>query len=362
MVAANGGPDKCLGEPSATGLGVHLTFLSEESPKPTTSPRTRPRPTPSTSPREEEDVKMVDSSGSSSGSDTDTAEHTPQSQHVRPSSTLKAPRVPRRAGDRRLENWIGRNFAPADGSVPDSTAPVAQRRPAPYSDLKDVEEARRRVHQQRLKEAKRIQLEQLLKGAQREARQLRQRADDLEHETSEHMERLLRGEEEVDEEEVKAAKPTAMEEDGADEDQSDVQSNWSYTPTEVYSRDGGDQPRRSSPSPSLLRPVSPTISTHSRNERSQTPTPTRPSTPVTPQVTGPSSLRLEPYVQRARGPLHRQHTMVLTPPLADEFVVVTRQVVDGLDDVAGSHVRRTKHYLVRQADLESLHGKSDMEE
>ena len=304
---------------------------------------------------------MVDSSESSSGSDTDTAEHTPRSEHVRPSSALKAPRVPRRTGDRRLENWIGGNFVPANGSVPNSMAPVAQRRPTPYSDLKDVEEAHRRVHQQRLKEVKRIQLEQLLKGAQREARQLRQRADDLEHETSEQMERLLRGEEEVDVEEVEAAKPTAMEE-VADEDQSDVQSNWSYTPTEVYSRDGGDQPRRSSPSPSLLRPVSPTISTHSRNARSQTPTPTRPSTPVTPQVTGPSSLQPEPHVQRARGPLHRQHTMVLTRPPADEFVVVTRQVVDGLDDLAGSHVRRTKHYRVRQADLESLHGKSDMEE
>ena len=351
MVAANGGPEKCLGKPSATGLGVHLIFLSEGSPRPTTSPGPGPRARPSTGPREEQDVKMVDSSESSSGSDTDTAEHTPNREHIIPSRILNAPTALRRTEVRRLEDWNRGGFVSTDGSVQDGTAHIAKRRPAPHWDLEDIEAARQRVHQQRIIEAKKIQLEQLVKGAQREAQQLRQRADDLERETSERFERLLRGETEIDEGEGEEPETTAVE----DGDQSDVRSNWSYAPTEVYSNEG-DHPRRASPSPPLPSPISPSTPTHPREERSQTPT------PASPQVAGASSLLLEPQGQLAQGPLHRQHTRLLTPPRADEFVVVTRQVVDRLDDLTGSYVRRTKHYRVRQTDLESLYGNSGMEE
>ena len=263
MVTANGGPEKCLGKPSATGLGVHIIFRSEESLKPTTSPRSRPRPRPSTStPQKEEDVEMVGSSESSSGSDTNTAEHTPRHEKRQPSSTLNAPKVLRRTEDRRPEDWNGGSLASADGRVADSMEHIAKRRLAPYSDLRDIEAARRRVDQQRLLEARRIRLEQLEKGAKREAQLLRQRADDLEREASEELERLLRGETEVGEVEEEQGRSMAMEGDG-DDDQSDVRSDWSYAPTEVYPTDDDDQPRWSSPAPSLSLPVSSPIPTHS---------------------------------------------------------------------------------------------------
>jgi hypothetical protein len=54
--------------------------------------------------------------------------------------------------------------------------------------------------------------------------------------------------------------------------------------------------------------------------------------------------------------------MPLTTPRAHGLVVVTQSVVDGLDDLTGSHVRRSKYYLVHEVDLESLYGNSDMEE
>jgi hypothetical protein len=60
--------------------------------------------------------------------------------------------------------------------------------------------------------------------------------------------------------------------------------------------------------------------------------------------------------------LRQQHAVPLTTPRAHGLVVVTQSVVDGLDDLTGSHVRRSKHYLVHGVDLESLYGNSDMEE
>ncbi|KAI0246254.1 hypothetical protein BJV78DRAFT_1256533, partial [Lactifluus subvellereus] len=339
MVAANGGQEKCIGKASATGLGVHIIFLSEQSPGPTTSPRPATR-----TPREEEDIEMVDSSESSAGSDIDTAEqHTPRGEYRRPSSTLNAPRAPRRTEDRRLEDWNRGNLASIDGRVVDSMSHITKRWPAPRSDLKDVEAARQRVEVQRLAEAKKIRIEQLMKRAQREAQQLRQRAADLERETAEDVARLLREEMETDEGEGEEARSRDTEEDG-DGDKFDVQSNGSYTLTEVYSTDDGHQPRWSSPFPSP--PPAPLSGSHPCDERSPTPTPTQPQSPGPPQVAGLSSLRLEPQVQPAQGPLRPQSTMPLahlprttTPPRGDEFVVVTRQVVDGLDDLTGSHVR-----------------------
>ncbi|KAI0253239.1 hypothetical protein BJV78DRAFT_1195237 [Lactifluus subvellereus] len=341
MVAANGGPEKCIGKPSATGLGVHIIFLSEQSPKPTTSPCPATR-----TPREEEDVDMVDSE---SGSDIDTAEqHAPHHEHDKPSSTLDAPRVPRRTGDRRPEDWNGGNLASIDGRVVNSMAHMTKCGQAPRSDLKDVEAARRRVEVQRHAEAKKIRIEQLMKRARREAQQLRQRAADLERETAEEVARLLREEMETDKEEGEEARSREMEEDG-DKDRFDVQSNGSYTPTEIYSADDGDQPRWSSPFPSPSPMPLPTP--YPRNERSPTPTPAQPPSPGPPQVAGPSGLRLGTQVQLARGPFRRQSTMPLalsprttTPPRADEFVVVTRQVADGLDDLTASHVRHKKWY------------------
>ncbi|KAI0246249.1 hypothetical protein BJV78DRAFT_1256497, partial [Lactifluus subvellereus] len=341
MVAANGGPEKCIGKPSATGLGVHIIFLSEQSPRLTTGPSPATR-----TPREEEDVEMVDSE-SSSGSDIDTAEqHAPRQEHIGPSSTLDAPRVPRRTEDRQPEDWNGGNLASTDGRVADSMAHVAKRRPAPRSDLKDVEAARRRVKVQRLAEAKKIRIEQLMKRAQREAQQLRQRAADLERESAEDVARLLREEMETDEEGEGEEARSRNTEDG-DGDQFDVQSNGSYTPTEVYSTDDGHQPRWSSPFPSP--PPATLPAPHPHDERSPTPTPTQPTSPGPPQVAGPPSLRLGTQVQLARGPLRQQSTMPLThlprtttPPRADEFVVVSRQVVDGLDDLTGSHVCHKK--------------------
>ncbi|KAI0248907.1 hypothetical protein BJV78DRAFT_745979 [Lactifluus subvellereus] len=263
MVAAHGGPVKVIGKPSATGLGVHLIFLSEESPK-STSPRPRPHPRPSTgTPREEEDIEMVESSksesGSSSDSDMDSSEsgsssdvntaewHTPRQQYAKPSSTLDTPKAPRRTEDRQPGNWNEGGLASTDVSVTDSLAPITKRRLAPRSDLKGVEAARRRVEEQRLAEAKKIQLEQLRKRVQREAQQLRQRAADLEREAAEEVARLLQEEIEMDD----AGESRDMLEEDGDGDRFDVQSNGSYTPTEVYS-DEEEELRWWSPSLSPL--------------------------------------------------------------------------------------------------------------
>jgi hypothetical protein len=191
---------------------------------------------------------MMDSSESSSDFDIDTAEqNTPQQKYTEPSSTLNVPRAPRWTEGRRPEDWNGGNLVSAGGSVTDRTVHVAKRRPAPHSDYKDVEAARRRVQRQRLAEAKKIHLEQLIKGAQREAQQLRQRATDLERETAEEVERLLREETEMGEGNGEEARSRDME-GGGDEDHFEVQSNCSHAPTEVYSTDDGDKPRWSSPS------------------------------------------------------------------------------------------------------------------
>jgi hypothetical protein len=49
-------------------------------------------------------------------------------------------------------------------------AHIAKRRPAPHSNLDDIEAARQRAAKQFLSEAKRIHREQLMKRAQQEAR------------------------------------------------------------------------------------------------------------------------------------------------------------------------------------------------
>ena len=84
---------------------------------------------------------------------------------------------------------------------------------------------------------------------------MRQRADDLERETAVELEQLFREVTELGEGEGEDAQPRSMQEDG-DGDQFDLQSNWSYKPTEVYSTDDGHQERWSSPSPSLPLHVS----------------------------------------------------------------------------------------------------------
>ena len=237
MVAAHGGSKNVIGRPSATGLGVHLIFLSEESPKSTSRPRPRPRLNRGTPGQEEEDVEMadsdVDSSGSRSGPEIDAAEHTQHQEHKGPPSTLDTPKAPRRTEDWRPEEWHKGSVASTDASVMNSPAPITKRWPAPHSDIEDVEAARQRVQEQRLAEAKRFQIEQLWKGAQREAQQLRQRAADLEHETAKEIAQLLQMEMEMNGE---GQSRDMLEEDG-DGDRFEVQSNRSYTPTEVYSED-----------------------------------------------------------------------------------------------------------------------------
>ncbi|KAI0251629.1 hypothetical protein BJV78DRAFT_1209431, partial [Lactifluus subvellereus] len=214
--------------------------------------------------------------------------------------------------------------ASTDMSVTDNLASIASLRRVP-SDLEDVEAARWRVRAQRLEATKRIGLEQLQKQARLGAWQLRQRADDLERETAENIARLLQ---EMEEDTAS----TAMEED---EDRFDVWSNHSYTPTETSeSSSSGDDEYWSSP------PHTPRSQTRHIEERS--PTPILPTTPL--PSAGPSQL----------GPVTGAETA--------SFVVVTRQVVDGLNDLTGLPVCRAKRYRVRAADLESLCGDFDMEE
>ncbi|KAI0249348.1 hypothetical protein BJV78DRAFT_1227709 [Lactifluus subvellereus] len=304
MVAANGGPERCIGKPSATGLGVHIIFLSEQSPIPTTSQRPSTR-----TPREEEDIEMVDSSESSSDSDIDTAEqHTPRREHKRPSSTLDAPRVPRRTEDRRPRTGTeGTRIHRRESSGQHG----AYRKASASSPLRS-------------------------EGC---------RGSSVESEG--------------------AAPRRGQEDPNRAADEAGSAGGAAIAPTRGRPRASildrrWHQPRWSSLSPSP--PPATLPAPHPHDERSPTPTPTLPPSPGLPQVAGPS-------IQLARGPLRQQSTMPLahlprttTPPRADEFVVVARQVVDGLDDLTGSHVRHKKWYRVRAADLESLNGSSDMEE
>ncbi|KAI0251639.1 hypothetical protein BJV78DRAFT_1209561, partial [Lactifluus subvellereus] len=210
--------------------------------------------------------------------------------------------------------------ASTDVSVTDTLASIASHHRV-SSGLEDVEAARQRVEAQRCEEAKRIWLEQLQKQARLGAWQLRQRAADLERETAENIARLLQ---EMEEEDTAS---TAMHED---EERSDVRSNHSYTPTETSSSSDDDE-YWSSP------PHTPEFQTRHIEERSLTPTLL---TTLLPSA-GPSQLG---------------------PVTTASFVVVTRQVVDGLNDLTGSPVRRAKRYRVRAADLESFCGDFDMEE
>ncbi|KAI0255466.1 hypothetical protein BJV78DRAFT_1175720 [Lactifluus subvellereus] len=323
-------------------------------------PTPSPRPRPSTRASPKEDVEMVDSSESESGSssdsdmdspesssssDTDTTEpNTPNRGQPTPSPPLRTPK-PWRTKDLQPEDWQEGTVASTDRSVIDSLVSIASRRKAP-SDLEDVEAARRRVEAQRRDEAKRIRVEQLQKQARLGAWKLRQHADDLEREAAEHAARLL-----GEMEEATASTAAAMDEDGLE-----VRSNHSYTPTETSSSDD-DEYWSSSPS---LPFYTPTLQAGEIDERS--PTPTLPATP------SPSIRR---QAQQPR-PLSRQHAVAIplassptsSPPGAEtqSFVVVAREVIDGLNELTGSPVRRTKQYRVRAADLESLHEDSDMEE
>lgn len=127
-------------KPSATGLGVHFVFQSEESPKPTSSPR----PRPSTRAPRKGDVKIVNPSESSSGLDMGTAKpHTPRrgNKIPIPSLPLWKPK-PRRTED----------LQSTDVSVMDSLMPIPHCRQVFQSDLKDVEAADWRVEGRLLKQ------------------------------------------------------------------------------------------------------------------------------------------------------------------------------------------------------------------
>ena len=301
-----------IGKPGVTRLGVHLIFQQEELPK--------PHPNPA------------------------------QQEPHRPSLPLGTPK-PLHTEDLQPEDWKKDTITSTDGSATDSFASIAEHHKAP-SDLEGVEAGRRRFA------AQRIRLEQLQKEARLDALQLRQRADDLEQETAEEAARLLR---EMEEDTTSIA----MDEN---EDGFDVRSNHSYTPTETSSSSpSNDDEYWSSP----FR--TPTLQARDIDERY--PTPTLPTTP--PPSIGPSGLRphvtmeARPQAQRVR-PLSRQHAIAIplasspaaSPPRAEphSFVVVTREVIDGVNDLTGSPVRRTKRYRARAADLESLHGDSDMKE
>ncbi|KAI0248637.1 hypothetical protein BJV78DRAFT_1234089 [Lactifluus subvellereus] len=292
----------------------------------------------------------MDSSESGSSSDTDTVgQNTPYYEDKTPPSPLRTPK-PRCTEDLQPEGCREGTVASTDRSVTDSLASIALHRGV-TSDLEDVDATRRRVEAWRRKEATRIRLEQLQKQAQLGALQLRQRADDLEHENAQDAARLLR-------EMEGGTTSTAMEEG---EDGIDVQSNHGYTPTETSS--SSDEDEYWSPPPPLSFHTS-NFQTGHIEEGS--PAPTLPATPP-PQVT------MEGRRQAQQGhPLSCQHAVAIPRPSSsttslpgaetDSFVVVTRQVVDSLNDLTGSPVRRTKRYRVRAIDLESICGDFDMEE
>lgn len=82
--------------------------------------------------------------------------------------------------------------------------------------------------------------------------------------------------------------------------------------------------------------------------------------PVTRATPSRWSIKFVTGASSSAGPrslAHRQH--IVPPPMnlarADE-------VMDGLDDLTGSHVRHEKRYRVRPANLESFYGNSDKEE
>ncbi|KAI0255308.1 hypothetical protein BJV78DRAFT_1179067 [Lactifluus subvellereus] len=292
----------------------------------------------------------MDSSESSASSDTDTWSRTLPYGHLTPSSPLRTPK-PRRTEDLQPEGCQEGTVASTNRSVTDSLASIAShRRVTP--DLEDVDATRRRVEAWRREEATRIRLEQLQKQARLGALQLRQRADDLERENAQDTARLLREMEE-------GTASTAMDEG---EDGVDVRSNHGYTPTETSS--SSDEDEYWSPPPPPPFPFRASNSQTGHIEEGS-PAPTLPATPP-PQVT------MEGRQAQQGHPLSRQHAVAIplppssTTPLpgaeTDSFVVVTRQVVDGLNDLTGSPVRRTKRYRVRAVDLESLYGDFDMGE
>ena len=196
-------------------------------------------------------------------------------------------------------------------------------------DREEVEAARRRVEAQRRQEAKRIHIEQLQKQARLEAWKLRQRADDLEQEAGESAARLLQED----------TTPVAMDED---KNGFDVQSNHSYPPTET-SESSDDDEQWLSPPP--LRFHTPTSQTRHIEDFERSQTPTQPATPP------PSQL----------GPQVRMETHRHAQPETTSFVVVSRQVVDGLNVLTGLPVLQTKQYRVHAMDLESLYGDFNME-
>ncbi|KAI0245596.1 hypothetical protein BJV78DRAFT_1261814, partial [Lactifluus subvellereus] len=126
----------------------------------------------------------------------------------------------------------------------------------------------------------------------------------LERDAAKDLARLLQQEEiEVDVE----GESRDILEDG-DGDRFKVESNGSYTSTEVYS-DDDHQPRWSSLSPSspaltpVPAPAPQTPRSHAHDVKDKFPTP--PPRPP-PQFASPSSLQLGPQVQLARGPLRQQ--------------------------------------------------------
>ncbi|KAI0247921.1 hypothetical protein BJV78DRAFT_1241128 [Lactifluus subvellereus] len=292
----------------------------------------------------------MDSSESSASSDTDIVEsNTPCNGHTIPPSPLRTPR-PRRTEDLQPKGCQEGMVASTDRSVTDSPASIALHRRV-TSDLEDVDATRQRVEAWHREEATRIRLEQLQKQARLGALQLRQRADDLERENAQDAARLLQ-------EMEGGTASTAMDEG---EDGVDVRSNHGYTPTETSSSSDEDE-YWSPPPPFPFR----TSNSQTGHIEEGSPAPTLPATPP-PQVT------MEGRRQAQQGhPLSRQHavaiplppssTMSLPGAETDSFVVVTRQVVDGLNDLTGSPVRRTKRYRVRAVDLESLYGDFDMGE
>jgi hypothetical protein len=194
MVAIFGGPEKVIGKPSATGLGIHIIFKEDADAEHT--PRPRPHPLP---PFEGEDIDVdeVESnvndeamSQSSSFSGISDLGHgvpqTPAPEYPVPAPTLDEQRLCQRVENSQPKGWTDGN-APPGVSVGGDHEPFQKTSQICSSDppSDQVEAARQRAAQQRRDNAERIRIFQAKKLIRLEAGLLRQRAADLEHEAEE---------------------------------------------------------------------------------------------------------------------------------------------------------------------------------
>jgi hypothetical protein len=228
MVAMYGGPEKVIGKPSATGVGVHIIFR-EDADEELSMPGPPPLPLPPAPSPEGEDVNMdslesnMDAESMSSSScsssipfDRNHAEpHAPRPENAPPTPTLDEPRACRRAGNSQPTGWTD-GKAPSGESVDCNHVIVTKPSRVCHSD-EALEAARQRVARQRRDDAERIRRIQERKLMLVEADLLRQRAADLEREA---------------EEEATGLAGSNLESTVMEDDTHEVDSN--YARTEVY--------------------------------------------------------------------------------------------------------------------------------